>query len=244
MAAQIQTIDFYLNHCAKNEFQDTGVVVLSTSRKLIGEGLCKAAEEVDNWLIRSGLKKALLYYPGCQGRPYIFDGTFASFFSDKSKEETMNSVLEQLPPPEGFVWFGGVIVPAIRLVLEQMENSEEPTGLVEPEIGEDGILRTIQWGINRASVDLFGFNALSKEDMQSAIQRDTTSDWYPADLEAKRRLYNGEDSFFEQTARIKTKIGWMLVHFKCQRTGIKNLVLSRGRQESEIVERPELLVAV
>lgn len=146
--------------------------------------------------------------------------------------------------PDRFVWFGGIIVPELRPVLAKMEDSDEPTGLVQPVTSDDSVIKTVQWGINKASVDLFGFNAMSMEDMKAAIQRDTSGDWYPEDLERKRQLYHQADSRFEQAARIRTKAGWMLVHFRCERTGVGELVLSRGKQESDIVERPELLVAV
>lgn len=146
--------------------------------------------------------------------------------------------------PEQFVWFGGIINPSLKPFLDRMENSDEPTGLVQPTLNDEGVIKTIQWGINRASVDLFGFNALSMEDMRSAIQRDTSGDWFGPDLEEKRRLYQQADTRFEQTARIKTKAGWIKVHFQCERIGVGNLVLSRGRQVSEMAERPELLTLV
>jgi hypothetical protein len=158
------------------------------------------------------------------------------------REETMTStpLSTNLQPPEGFVWFGGVIVPALRPILDRMESSDEPTGLVQPTT-DSSVIKTIQWAINKASVDLFGFDALSMEDMKAAIQRDTSDDWHPEDLEQKRQLYQQADNRFEQTARIRTKTGWMLIHFQCERTAVGDLVLSRGRQVSEMVERPELL---
>jgi len=146
-------------------------------------------------------------------------------------------------PPEGFVWFGGIIVPSLRSILDRMEESDIPTGLVQP-VETNGVIKTIQWGINKASVDLFGFNALSMEDMKSAIQRDTSNDWYGADLLEKQRLYRQAGTTFEQIARIRTKAGWMSVRFHSERTGVQGLVLSRGEQVSEIRSRPEDLVLV
>lgn len=155
-------------------------------------------------------------------------------------DQTERSLLTSAQPPEGFVWFGGVIVPALRPILDRMESSDEPTGLVRPTT-DNASFKTIQWAINKASVELFGFDAVSMEDMKAAIQRDTSNDWYPEDLERKRQLYQQAETRFEQTARIRTKNGWMLLHFQCERTGVGDLVLSRGRQVSELVERPELL---
>lgn len=146
--------------------------------------------------------------------------------------------------PDRFVWFGGIILPELRPILSRMEDSEEPTGLVQPVMDGDSVIKTIQWGINKASVDLFNFNAMSMEDMKSAIQRDTSGDWYPEDLDRKRQLYQQSGTHFEQTARIRTKTGWMKVHFQCERIGVGDLVLSRGRQVSEMAENPELLTLV
>lgn len=190
---------------------------------------------------KKGYAMAKICYPGMIRGLEVLASMAPQYPFDSFEERTMTEtpLTTQIQPTEGFVWFGGVITPALRPILERMENSEEPTGLVQPV--ETGTIKTIQWAINRASVDLFGFNALSMDDMKAAIQRDTSGDWYPEDLERKRQLYRQADTRFEQTARIQTKIGWMLIHFECQRTGIGDLVLSRGQQTSELVERPELL---
>lgn len=163
--------------------------------------------------------------------------------------ESTSNLASSIQVPDRFVWFGGIITPDQKLqmdaVIDRMQNSDEPMGLVQPILNSNGgVIRTIQWGINKASVDLFNFNALSMEDMKAAIQRDTSGDWHPEDLEQKRQLYAQGKTRFEQAARIRTKAGWMLVHFQCERTGVGDLVLSRGKQESDVVERPELLVTV
>ena len=145
-------------------------------------------------------------------------------------------------PNEKFIWFGGVVTPDLRSHLLRMEDSPIPTGLLQP-INEGGVIKTVQWGINSAAVSLFNYDAMSLEDMKSVIQRDTTGDWFPEDLERKRQLYQDAGDSFEQVARIKIKRGWMLVRFQSHRIGVGNLVVSTGQQESEVVERPELLVA-
>jgi|GEM_PF-2667477 hypothetical protein len=145
-------------------------------------------------------------------------------------------------PPKGFVWFGGVIVPAINSILQEMEDAEKPTGLLEPIHIYGRGLETIQLGINAASVKLFGFDAMSTDDMKAAIQRNTSKDWYPDDLEKKRQLYRDAGSEFEQVARIRTKAGWMLVRFWSRHTGFGNLVLSQGEQASEVVASPDLIL--
>lgn len=162
--------------------------------------------------------------------------------SGKDSNMIQNQATENIvQTPNQSIWFGGVYSSELRPFLDRMGDSEEPTGLVLPVVGGDSIIRTVQWGINRASIDLFGFNSMSIKDMQSAIQRDTSGDWFGPDLEEKRRLYENAGSRFEQTARIRTKAGWMKVHFQCERIDVGNLVLSRGRQVSEMAERPELL---
>ena len=192
---------------------------------------------------KANFRLAQLYVPGRRKRTINVLASMAP--QQNHREETMTStpLSMNLQPPEGFVWFGGVIVPALRPILDRMESSDEPTGLVQPTT-DNSVIKTIQWAINKASVDLFGFDALSMDDMREAIQRDTSGDWYPEDLERKRQLYQQADNRFEQTARIRTKAGWMLLHFQCERTGVGDLVLSRGRQVSEMVERPELLTLV
>jgi hypothetical protein len=167
-----------------------------------------------------------------------------ALWSDSNKHNQEDYMTSFKQTPDRFVWFGGIIVPELRSILARMEDSDEPTGLVQPIKNGESVIRTVQWGINKASVDLFGFNAMSMEDMRAAIQRDTSGDWYPEDLARKRQLYSQADSRFEQVARIRTKEGWMLVHFQCERTDIGELVLSRGKKESDVVERPELLMKV
>lgn len=141
-----------------------------------------------------------------------------------------------------FIWFGGIVTPELRSHLLRMEDSSIPTGLLQP-VNENGVIKTIQWGINSAAVNLFNYDAMSLEDMKSVIQRDTTGDWFPEDLERKRQLYQNAGDSFEQVARIQIKGGWMQVRFQSHRIGVGDLVISTGQQESEIVEHPELLVA-
>lgn len=193
---------------------------------------------------QANFRLAQLYVPGKKKRTINVLASMAPQHNHREDTMTSTPLSTNMQPPEGFVWFGGVIVPALRPILDRMESSDEPTGLVQPTTGDESVIRTIQWAINKASVDLFGFNALNMDDMREAIQRDTSDDWYPEDLERKRQLYQQADHRFEQTARIRTKTGWMLIHFQCERTGVGDLVLSRGRQVSEMVERPELLTLV
>lgn len=143
---------------------------------------------------------------------------------------------------EDFIWFGGMIVPELDYSLKLMRDSAEPMGLVLPFQGE-GILKTLQLGINASSVKLFGFDQHSFEDMRAAVQRDTSGDWFEEDLELKRQLFRDAGNQFEQTARIKTKDGWFLMWFGWERISGSDCVIGRGRKESEVVQSPELLVA-
>jgi hypothetical protein len=166
-----------------------------------------------------------------------------AFLSDsKFKGEYCMSLSAQ--NPNSSIWFGGIYSPELRPFLDRMGESDKPTGLVLPVISGNSVIRTIQWGINRASIELFGFDSMSVEDMQAAIQRDTTGDWFAPDLEEKRRLYENAGTEFEQVARIRTKAGWIKVHFQCERIDVGNLVLSRGRQVSEVAEAPDLLALI
>lgn len=187
---------------------------------------------------QAGHQIAQIFDPGLRSGSYKF---LAS--SENTGVEAMSTVPLSLndSPPDGFVWFGGIIVPALRSILDRMEESDIPTGLVQP-VETNGVIKTIQWGINKASVDLFGFNALSMEDMKLAIQRDTSNDWYGEDLLEKQRLYRQAETTFEQVARIRTRVGWMSVRFRSERTGVQGLVLSRGEQVSEVMSKPEDLV--
>jgi hypothetical protein len=191
---------------------------------------------------QAGLQAAQIFDPGSKTGSYKFVTTTEHEKRTGDNTMTSNLLSPNQDPPEGFIWFGGIIVPAIKSILKEMEDAEEPTGLVEPVEVEGGGFKTIQWGINRASVNLFGFDALSMDDMREAIQRDTSGDWHPDDLERKRQLYRDEGSKFEQVARIRTKAGWMLVQFSSRRTGFRNLVLSRGEQASEVVASPDLIL--
>jgi hypothetical protein len=190
---------------------------------------------------QAGLQAAQIFDPGSKTGSYRFLTSMAQEKSSGEKTMTSSSLSLKENPPEGFVWFGGIIVPSIRSILSGMEEADQPTGLVEP-VEFNGTFKTIQWGINHASVNLFGFNAMSMDDMREAIQRDTSGDWHPEDLYRKQQLYKNAGSSFEQVARIRTKAGWMLVRFHSERTGVRNLVLSRGQQESDVVANPDLLL--
>jgi hypothetical protein len=210
------------------------------------------SERIALLLRRVGLDVAQICCPGKVNGYRVFASMAPEEPIPIPRRETMEStsnLASSIQVPDRFVWFGGIITPDQKLqmdaVIDRMQNSDEPMGLVQPILNSNGgVIRTIQWGINKASVDLFNFNALSMEDMKAAIQRDTSGDWHPEDLEQKRQLYAQGKTRFEQAARIRTKAGWMLVHFQCERTGVGDLVLSRGKQESDVVERPELLVTV
>jgi hypothetical protein len=193
-------------------------------------------ERVSVFARQAGLQMAQIFDPGTTSGSY-------KFFTGEKKPMTSSTLSLNQEPSDGFVWFGGIIVPALRPILDRMEESGVPTGLVQP-VEENGIIKTIQWGINKASVDLFGFNAMSMDDMKAAIQRDTSSDWYGQDLLEKQRLYRQAGTTFEQVARIRTKAGWMSVRFQSERTSVQELVLSRGEQVSEIISRPEDLILV
>jgi hypothetical protein len=70
-------LDIYLQHCEKIEFPDNKVLVLNAPQEIVGEGLCRATEKVSDWLASKGWERVLLYYPGCNGKPYEFDNSFA-----------------------------------------------------------------------------------------------------------------------------------------------------------------------
>jgi hypothetical protein len=202
------------------------------------------SERIALLLRRVGLEVAQICCPGKVNGYRVFASMAPDESTTKPRKKTMESssnLASSIQAPEQFVWFGGLITPDLRHYLLQMEESPTPTGLLQP-VREGGIIKTVQWGINSAAVNLFNYDALSEEDMKAAIQRDTSGDWFPEDLEEKRRLYQQAGDSFEQIARIQIKSGWMLVRFQTQRIGVSNLVLSTGQQESEIMERPDLLV--
>lgn len=208
-------------------------------RKLIKTpGFC---DRVAVFARQAGVQAAQIFDPGTRTGSYKLLTSTVPVNEKREMSMTSSTLSLNQPPPEGFVWFGGIIIPALRSILDRMEESDTPTGLVQP-VEQNGVIKTIQWGINKASVDLFGFDALSMDDMKEAIQRDTSGDWYGEDLLEKQRLYRQGGSAFEQVARIRTKAGWMLVRFQSERTGVRDLVLSRGQQASEVMARPEDLV--
>jgi hypothetical protein len=189
---------------------------------------------------QAGAEMAQIIPPGQKNGFRIFAAAL-----EHTNEKTMTNQipLSTTQPPNKFVWFGGIITPDLEPHIKAMRESDQPTGLVQP-ILDGGVIKTIQWGINGASVSLFNFDAMSMEDMRAAIQRDTSGDWFPEDLERKRDLYQNGGSSFEQVARIRTKSGWMLVKFQTQRLDVENLFISQGQQESDVVQRPDLLLSV
>lgn len=194
----------------------------------------------------------LVRQAGCEMAQICFPGMKKGFrilaAALDSLEEITTMTSNQSVPIEDsrrdrYVWFGGVITEPLDYHLKRMRDASEPMGLVQPII-QNGILKTIQLGINPASIRLFQFDALSMNDMQSAIQRDTTDDWYPEDLDLKRQLFQQAGETFEQVARIRTKTGWMRMWFGWERIDIADgsyLAIGRGRQESDIVASPDLL---
>lgn len=191
---------------------------------------------------RAGAQLAQIRCPGQENGFPVFAATSDEDY--KQEKTAMSQIpLSNTQQPDKFVWFGGIITPELEPHIKAMRESDQPTGLVQP-ILDKGIIKTIQWGINGASVSLFNFDALSMEDMKEAIQRDTSGDWFPDDLEEKRRLYQQAGSSFEQVARIRTKSGWMLVRFQTRRLEFGNLFISQGQQESDVVQSPSLLLTV
>ncbi len=222
--------------------------------KLILEGMAQATarnlikkpgvyDRIALLVRQAGAEMAQIRCPGKKNGFPVFAA--AALNEDHLHETTMtnHSLLSFTQAPDNFVWFGGIHTPDLRPHIAQMEDSDQPMGLVQPHI-DGGVIKTIQWGINRASINLFNFDALSPEDMRAAIQRDTSGDWYPDDLEEKRSLYQQASSNFEQVARIQTKNGWMLVRFHTQRLDFGNLFICQGQQESDLVQSPDLLMAV
>jgi hypothetical protein len=168
----------------------------------------------------------------------------------ENRTKTMMENNEGNQPSKPFVWLGGQFdrTETLEYQIDRMRESEEPMGLVLPYTtnnGElnNGELKTIQLGINKASVQMFGFNEKSVEDMRTAIMRDTSDDWHPDDLLYKREqfLYVGSKCF-EQVARIKMSWGWwVLIRFSWERVEGTNLVIGQAKVESDPVERVELL---
>lgn len=70
-------LNLYLQHCDQLEFPDKGILILNATQEIVGEGLCQATAQMSQWLASQGWKRALLYYPGCNGIPYEFDSSFA-----------------------------------------------------------------------------------------------------------------------------------------------------------------------
>jgi hypothetical protein len=70
-------LNLYLQHCDRLEFPDQKILVLNASQEVVGEGLCRATEKVSHWLTSEGWERVFLFYPGCNGEPYEFDGSFA-----------------------------------------------------------------------------------------------------------------------------------------------------------------------
>jgi hypothetical protein len=193
-------------------------------------------QRIEVLLRQAGLEMAQIMTPGSKNGYRFFAGS-------SSKEKTMNQLqpLSDTQGKDNFLWLGGRLTEDLKIHLKRMEDSESPMGLLEPRLS-GGVIKTIQWGINSASVKLFNYDALSDEDMEAAILRDTTGDWFPEDLERKRHLYQQGGDTFEQVARIKIKTGWMLVRIQSHRIANGNLVMVSGQQESQVVEQPEMLV--
>ncbi len=192
---------------------------------------------------KAGLDMACLRYPGSKNGFRVFASAAPPDETEQFNQEVFMSSLSNIQAPDRFVWFGGIIDEPTDRCIKRMRESDEPMGLVLP-IEESGIIKTIQLGLNKQSIDLFQFNDKSMEDMRAAIQRDTSGDWYVADLEIKRQLFRDAGMKFEQVARIKTKFGWMLMWFGWERIENSPLVIGRGRKQSEVVSSPEQLLAV
>jgi hypothetical protein len=197
-------------------------------------------ERVSVFARQAGLQMAQIFDPGTRTGSYKF---LVPQQNTGVKDMTSSSLSLNKKPPQGFVWFGGLLLSELEPITDRMKASDIPTGLVQP-VEVNGVIKTIQWGINKASVELFGFDALSLDDMKAAIQRDTSGDWYGEDLLQKQYLYRNAGTKFEQVARIRTKTGWISVRFKSERTGIHGLVLSQGEQVSEVASKPESLILV
>jgi hypothetical protein len=114
-------LSLYLQHCDKLEFHDKGILILHAAQEIVSEGLCRATEQVSQWLSSEGWKRALLYYPGCKGVPYEFDSSFA----EKVLAATSTSQSQSDSPQFK------ATMPA------ELQDDESESPLVIPELGLD-----------------------------------------------------------------------------------------------------------
>lgn len=136
---------------------------------------------------------------------------------------------------ERFIWFGGtvIITESLEYELRGMMETETPMGLILPD-------RNIQIGLNPASVRLFGLSQI-----EEGVQRDTSSDWFPEDLQRKHQaIRDAGDGPFEILARIRTKNGWLLMRNQYRFIENRSLLIATGVRESDLVPTPEALVVV
>lgn len=222
--------------------------------KLVLEGLSKPAaqkliktpgvcDRIALLVKKAGLDIACIRYPGSRNGFRVFACAAPPDETEQFNQEVFMTSLSNTQVPDHFVWFGGIIDEPTDHCIKRMRESDEPMGLVLP-VQENGIVKTIQLGINKASIDLFQFNDKSIEDMRSAIQRDTSGDWYGEDLGVKQQLFRDAGTSFEQSARIRTKLGWILMWFGWERVEGSSLVIGRGRQQSDVVDSPDRLLLV
>jgi hypothetical protein len=156
-----------------------------------------------------------------------------------------NFSMSQIITPDKSLWFGGdvILTESLEYHLKAIRESNKSMGIIQPK-HKDGILKTIQLGINPASIQMFQFNASSFDDFQEAVRRDTSGDWFPDDLDRKRQLFrDAGDEPFNMRARIKTKTGWILIEATYQYIENRTLAIATAKQQGEVVARPELLVA-
>ncbi len=105
-----------------------GIVILTAAQDIVAEALCKAVESVDTWLLQQGLRRVLLYYPGCKGKPYEFDGTFASAEEPHEAKKTTksssstNSVAHMTSINLDETLFGADYIRVHEFLLEQRHN--------------------------------------------------------------------------------------------------------------------------
>lgn len=132
-----------------------------------------------------------------------------------------------------FIWMGGRIKLTRNLhgAIGEMLDADKPMGLVSAK-------NSIQLWVNPAAVELFKLPSI-----EQAAPRDTSKDWYPPDLEEKRRLIRdaGENPF-EISYRTQICDGtWKRLTNRYRL--IDNLYLIGSSISSEIIAPPELIIA-
>jgi hypothetical protein len=185
--------------------------------------------------VRFGREDIRLRWSRRRGGEHRIPATWAACYKFDNFSTGQTTMTQSISPDDNYVWFGGTVVytESLEYHLNQMRETTTPMGLILP--GD----RTIQVGLNPASIRLFGLSRI-----EQGVRRDTTDDWFEPDLEIKRqKIRDSGDEPIEILARIKIGTqGWRLMRNTYQFIENRTLLIAQGQTESEVVATPELLL--